>query len=79
MLYYYTTFEGILQEDEIGQYTTHGIRAVYTSDRATVVSSVSDVSVDYDEAKKIADMCNELELEPVHLLDVVEDMISRDI
>ena len=42
---------------------------------ATVVRSVGDVSGNKDEIEELVRLCNECELDPIHLMDVVEDFI----
>ena len=45
---------------------------------ATVVRSVGDVSGNKDEILELVRLCNECELDPMHLMDVVEDFIFGD-
>lgn len=59
--------------DDIGTYTTFGIK-VLDSDNSEVLS-VSDVSVD---RAFVVDLCRKFtdtQLDPVHLLDVIEDSL----
>ena len=42
---------------------------------ATVVRSVGDVSGNKNEILELVRLCNECELDPMHLMDVVEDFI----
>lgn len=73
-MFQYVPFEESLQSDELGSYISFGIKAVDSSNRIT--TSVSDVST--DEAF-VADLCNRCtlqQLNPIHLLDVIEDNIG---
>ena len=44
---------------------------------ATIVASVQDVSFDYIQLGKLIDLCNHLELDPIHLKDVMEDFLAN--
>ncbi len=38
---------------------------------------ISDISVDYEKISTLVTLCNQLELSPIHLWDVVEDFLAR--
>ena len=60
---------------DIGSFESFGIQA--TSDTSDdVLATVSDVSPDGESVRRIVDLCNQLQLDPIHLLDVVEDALA---
>lgn len=60
-----------------GAYFTYAIHA-YTSTGCgwSYCLSVSDVSADFSAVQQLAQQCTDLQLEPVHLLDVVNDFLN---
>ena len=60
-----------LSAPELGSYTTYGILAA-----REVVQFISDVSLDRAFVEALARRCTAAQLDPCHLLDVVEDAIS---
>ena len=66
-----------VEDDLLGDYITYGI--VATDENNLIIQAVSDVSIDSDVVKNIVKLCNDYQLEPIHLLDVVDDMIGNDI
>ena len=67
----FEVFEEMIEADGVGRYITYGIACVCECER----SAVSDLSLDRDKVQRLADLCNELQLDPVHLLDVAEDFV----
>ncbi len=60
--------------DEKGKsHTVFGIDAV--SEDGIVQASIADAFDSYEEAEKLARKCNELELSPMHLQDIIEDAL----
>ena len=43
---------------------------------ATIINSVHDITANESALQELVSQCNELELSPIHLLDVVEDFLS---
>lgn len=58
---------------ELGTYVSYGIRAVLASGEEA--ASVSDVSTDLAFVQRLATLCTLGQLSPIHLRDVVEDII----
>ncbi len=77
MSYNYSLIKHHILDNELGDYDTFGISV--TDEDNVVLDSIYDVSVDYDTVVNIVSLCNELSLEPIHLTDVVEDMITNDV
>lgn len=48
-----------------------------TEGTSSILSSVRDISSDRAPVKKIAELCNRLELDVLHLADVVEDFLGQ--
>lgn len=40
-----------------------------------IISRVPDVTADYEKIKRLVNICNECELDPEHLYDIVEDSL----
>lgn len=56
----------------------YGIVATAEEYGSTVVlSSVYRVCANFEEITRLADLCNRLELDPIHLTDVVEDFLAE--
>ena len=58
--------------------TAYGIVAydhAESNDAPTVLVSFSDVCSDYQKLKELVDLCNRLNLSPIHLYDVLEDFL----
>ena len=47
-----------------------------TDQTSTIVASVNDISSDREAVEKLVELCNSLELDVVHLNDVVEDFLG---
>lgn len=43
----------------------------------TIIASVRDVSPDRHKIEQLVDLCNRLELLPIHLNDVIEDFLAE--
>ena len=59
--------------DDLGRYISFGIKAV--DSRNNVILFISDVSVNESLVNSICIDCTKGELNPIHLLDVIEDRI----
>lgn len=56
---------------------TYGIAATTTYDGCMVVlESVHDICQDFAAITKLAEVCNQLQLDPIHLQDVVDDYLA---
>ena len=54
-----------------------GIAAVEEYDGVTtVLESISDISTDIEPIERLVKVCNNLQLDPIHLQDVVSDFLS---
>lgn len=72
-MFRYLMFQETLFTNDLGEYSSFGIK-VLDSDNNEIFS-VSDVSVDECLVNTLCYDCNENFLEPIHLLDVIEDYI----
>ena len=71
---HYTIFEESVSHPELGRYVTYGIKTV--SEETSFASiSVSDVSLSKSELSILVLQCNELQLSPIHLSDVIDDFL----
>lgn len=46
-------------------------------DNIAVLSSVPNLSPDYKAVEKLVNICNDLQLDPIHLYDVAEDFVAE--
>lgn len=61
-----------LHHPDLGEYSTYGIRIVSSDD----MEILHDVSVCENSVNYIVKMINQYHLSPIHLYDVVVDMLS---
>lgn len=62
---------------DIGTYDSYGINVyVCVNDRNMFLMNVPDLFLDEHKALEFAKLCNEEQLELVHLSDVIEDILS---
>jgi hypothetical protein len=74
-MFLYQVFEENSYHDEMGCYTTFGV-AVYDDKLHRTVMSISNVfPINREKADKFVETFNKLQLEPIHLLDVLEDIL----
>lgn len=69
----YVVFKEKLYSEDIGVYETFGIKS--TSFDEEEKFSFSDISVDEAEVTKLCEKCNELDVSPVHMTEIIEDFI----
>lgn len=75
MIRYYYVKEK-LHNPEIGNYTSYAISAYeHHNNKQTRIAYISDVFLNEPDARKFVHMCNTMDLEPVHLLEVIEEAI----
>jgi hypothetical protein len=76
------TFDVIYYKDSLNDALTvvvNGEAAYSGADSdgtATVVAHVSDITCDEEAICELVELCNRLELSPIHLYDVVEDFLA---
>ena len=71
--YTYSVFKEELRSEDLGTYISYGICAKDCNGK--ILSSVSDISTEYEEVKKLALRCEEGQLDPSQLQDVAEDFL----
>ncbi len=52
---------------------TYGISI---TDKNGICGKIEDISPDKAEMEKLVSLCNELQLDPIHLEDIVDDFLS---
>lgn len=72
-MYRYLTYKENLQSSELGHYISFGIKVFDSSN--CEVTSVSDVSVDQTLVENLCDVLTLYQVEPVHLMNIIEDFI----
>lgn len=62
---------------EIGLYESFGLEVcVFLRGQWQTLTMLSDISLDRTLVEQLAAQCTELQLDPVHLMDVVEDALA---
>ena len=75
-IFRYALISEKLFSSELGRYRLFGIRAFQKTEcEWREVAFVSDVSTDRAAVEQLARRCTEGQLDPIHLLDVVEDAL----
>ena len=74
-MFIYRVIEENLQDCEFESYIAYGI-SVCSDDTEMVLSYISDIFLEKERAEKLVKLCNESNLDPIHLREVVEDAIS---
>lgn len=72
--YLYVAVKHSLYSDELGKYESYGIKV---NADGIDVGFIGDVSTEYDVADKLCALCNENQLSPDHLSEIVEDMLQK--
>lgn len=70
----YIVFQEKLYLKNYGEYYSFGIR-VTSSGSINLVDTVSDISTDFRVVQTLADLCNMCSLDPVHLNEVIENIL----
>ena len=70
--YRYVPVQQTLKSEDNDDYVTFGI-SVRTVEEE--IAFVSDVSTELEEVQRLTDLCTEKQLDPIYLLDVVEDFL----
>ena len=73
--YRYVPVEQTLKTEEHQSYVTFGISVRTVEDEVTFIS---DLSTDFEAVSRLAELCTEQELDPVHLSDVIEDFLAEE-
>ena len=71
-MYQYLVVEETLFHNDIGTYVSYGIIAL-TEDKEIV--RISDISTNKTMVESMAKSYNDLQLNPIHLYDVIEDAL----
>ncbi len=76
----YEMFSEEKQEEEGVRYVTYGIRIrmSYTF-MGEYVRSVSDLCLDRGRMETLCEQCGRLQLDPIHLDEVIEDFLGADL
>ena len=75
-IFRYALISEKLFSSELGRYRSFGIRAFQKTECGwREVAFVSDVSTDRAAVEQLARRCTDGQLDPIHLLDVVEDAL----
>lgn len=72
-MFQYRLFNETLNSSEIGEYKATGIMVLDENENELI--KMSDVSTNEDDVKKVVDLCNQEQVEPIHLYDILEDFL----
>lgn len=72
-MFRYLPIKESFHSDELGDYISFGIIVLNTS--GTVITSVSDVSLNESFVTNLCRECTVHQLDPIHLLEVIEDRL----
>lgn len=62
---------------ELGRYTAFGIAAQKRApDGWRQIAFVPDICTNTQQAQRLAQLCTQGQLEPIHLMDVIEDFVA---
>ena len=75
--YFYFVFQESRLSPELREYVTYGVKVAPDGDRDACCDCISDVSLSETALASLVQRCNELELNPVGLRDVVEDFLVQ--
>ena len=75
--YFYSVFEESRSSPELGAYVTYGVKAAPEDDHSACFDTVADVSLSEARLGVFVRLCNELQLSPIHLRDVIEDFLAQ--
>ena len=75
--YFYFVFQESHSSPENREHATYGVKVAPDGDRSACCDSISDVSLSEPALSELVRLCNELELSPIHLRDVVEDFLIQ--
>ncbi len=70
MNYNYQCVEQVLCDDVIGKYTAYGVKNTANN------NVISDVGLNIDIVSAIVNKLNKYQVFPVHLREIIEDLIS---
>lgn len=75
-MYQYLPIQNEIFSPEIGKYRTFGLRVLRTRDgEDQEIMILPDVSTDFSFTLRLASLFTEKQLDPLHLLDVLYDII----
>ena len=76
-IYQYLAVEQTLFSCELGRYTAFGIAAQKrVPDGWRQITFVPDICTNAQQAQRLAQLCTQGQLEPIHLMDVIEDFVA---
>ncbi|MBQ9082251.1 MAG: hypothetical protein IJY28_01985 [Clostridia bacterium] len=61
--------------DEIGK--SHTVYGIELADHDRVVVTVPDLFFKQDQAEAFAELCNRCELDPMHLMEVIDNELAK--
>ena len=73
MFHYFPTTQNLSDED-LGTYTTYGV-TVQDDEKKTILS-ISDVSPNKQFVIELCERCNQFQLDPIHLSDLIYDLLD---
>ena len=75
-MYHYQPTKNYLFSNESGLHVSFGIDVTDNNDQT--ILSISSVSTDRKKVVDLCELCTELQLDPIHLVDVLDDTFLTD-
>ena len=72
--YRYVPVQETFESDELGTYVTYGLSVKAVEEE---IAFISDVSTEYEEIERLADLCTKNQLDPEQLPEVIEDFLAE--
>ena len=70
--YIYEVVKETETSEILGEYITYGIKVTRNE---SLIELISDVSTDREKAERLASLCNDGQLHPIHIRDIIEDFL----
>jgi len=74
-MYHYVLRCDRLFSEDIGSYVAYGLDVL--DETHTCISTIRDITTDKAALAHLVELCNSLQLSPVHIHDVVEDFVEH--
>ena len=72
--YRYLVLSQVLKDEDGDEYTAYGI-TVMSGENA--ILSISDISTNCEDIRRLAEACTGNELDPIHINDIIEDFFAE--
>ena len=70
--YSYEVVKETVTSEFLEKYITYGIKVTRNG---SLIELISDISTDRQKAERLASLCNDGQLHPIHIYDIIEDFL----